>query len=114
MKRVISLALLFLLSSCYSIQYRHSKATPASFQSSVWHNHVVDGVVETSKAVRVDQVCPNGVASIENEVTFVNALASVGTQLGIGVAAILAFMGVDDDGTASANALLLSQSIWWW
>lgn len=73
-------ALGLLLVGCFKHQYvaPNSSAQPSPSYSS-WHHHFVWGLINASGQVNLEQVCPQGIARIENEMSFVNGLVTVFT-----------------------------------
>lgn len=64
------------LSGCYSIRY-HTRAAPEPQPVyDKWHHTNVFGLVESSAPVKVGELCPNGVAVVENEDSAGNRFAS--------------------------------------
>jgi hypothetical protein len=76
-------ALLLLGSACYTIRYERRGAAEAGAPREQWHHAFVGGLVTARNAVDLAAACPNGVVSVENQVTFVNALAQGVTMGGV-------------------------------
>lgn len=74
MKKILGAALLLLLASgCFHIHYVTGEpAAPAPVDES-WHHDWVFGLVE-GDTVAVPQLCPDGLAKVDSETTFVNGL----------------------------------------
>ena len=65
------------LVGCMNHTYVNPSATPeaeASYSGS--YHHIIFGLIDLSKEVNLEQVCPNGVAKIENKQSFVNGLVT--------------------------------------
>jgi hypothetical protein len=75
-------ALLLAASGCYTIRYERRGAAEAGAPREQWHHAFVGGLVTATNAVDLAAACPNGVVSVENEVTFVNAIAQGLTMVG--------------------------------
>jgi len=66
-------ASVFLLSGCYTLRFHHGKQKPEDAPPHEhWHHALFDGLLEVGGPVKVDDFCPNGVYSVENELTFIN------------------------------------------
>jgi hypothetical protein len=72
---------------CYTIRYERRGVAEAGAPREQWHHGFVGGTMPTSRSVDLSAACPTGVVSVENEVTFVNALAQ-GVTMG-GALAVL-------------------------
>jgi len=69
MRALALLAAAACLSGCYSIRY-HTRAAPEPAPAyDQWHHTNVFGLVESSPPVKVSEICPNGVAVVENQLT---------------------------------------------
>ncbi len=77
-KKLIGMALVLVLASgCYRHIYQVPGAIPAGFPAySRWHHHLIFGLVNLSGDVDLPAVCPNGIARITDEHTFLNWLVS--------------------------------------
>jgi hypothetical protein len=82
-----SLVLLLALSTgCYTIRYHRRVERETGDHYERWHHNFFDGLWEASDPVNVDEICPNGVAVVENNVSVTNALGTLGAQILMGVA----------------------------
>ncbi len=72
------LALAF-LGSCYRTKFslRDSTQVTLSEYDENWHHNGILGLVEFSDPVRLDRLCPTGVAEIEQRQSFLNGLVRV-------------------------------------
>lgn len=63
------------LSGCYAIRYHHAGVTaePGTPRER-WHHGAVAGFFDVSGAVPIDEICPEGLAWVENRVTFGDAI----------------------------------------
>ena len=74
MKRfVVSVALLTALAGCYKVDYVQFDSKSVTPDYEEWHHIGVLGLVEFSKPVRLDEICPNGFAKVHHEVSLENA-----------------------------------------
>jgi hypothetical protein len=65
------------MSGCYKHVYQVPGAIPAGFPAySRWHHHLVFGLINLSGDVDLPSVCPQGIARITDEHTFLNWLVS--------------------------------------
>jgi hypothetical protein len=67
---------------CYTIRYERRGAAEGGAPREQWHHGFIGGTVSSTPAVDLSAACPAGVVSVENEVTFVNALAQGVTMVG--------------------------------
>ncbi len=70
------------LSGCYTIRYERRVAPEPGTPREVWHHGLLGGTVPVSRAVKLAEMCPSGVAVVENEITFANWLGQVLTSFG--------------------------------
>lgn len=78
-----ALPLLAASTGCFHITYRtHLDPEPAPAYEA-WHHDFVDGLVEATPAVALDQIRPQGFAQVDERETFVNGLVSDLVQLPI-------------------------------
>ena len=66
------------LSGCFTTRI-YAQARTGGRVSQVeeeWHHIAIFGLVELSDAIALDRVCPEGVAHIDQEETFLNGLVS--------------------------------------
>jgi hypothetical protein len=71
----LALALGLLGPGCFSIRFRNSKAAPeAGEPREKWHHGVLNGLIEASGPVKVDEICAHGMAEVSNQVTVPNGL----------------------------------------
>ena len=84
MRRYAGLALAAAaLSGCYTIRYERRSALPeAGSPREVWHHGILGGSVAASGPVRLAEMCPSGVAVVENQTTFANWLGQALTTFG--------------------------------
>lgn len=82
--RLASLALAALsLAGCYTLRFERRGAAPEPGAArEVWHHGLVGGTFDLSGPVRLDELCPAGVSSVEQQVTFANGLISLATSGG--------------------------------
>ncbi len=67
------LAALLLLPACYSLTLRHGKRMPeAGTPREQWAHTFFGGLWQPSGPIRVDDLCPMGIASVEQEISFPN------------------------------------------
>lgn len=80
--KLVQLALIcLLLPGCYTVRFRHGKLAPeAGVPREKWHHGLVNGLWELTP-LKVDELCPNGVYSIENQLSAVNAISQEATRL---------------------------------
>lgn len=71
------------LSGCYTLRYERRSALPeAGSPREVWHHGILGGTFAASGAVNLAEMCPSGVARVENQTTFANWLGQVLTSFG--------------------------------
>jgi hypothetical protein len=76
-------AALAALSGCYTIRYERRGTSPEpGSPRETWHHGILGGTVAASPAVKLAEMCPAGVAWVENQTTFANWLGQVLTGLG--------------------------------
>ncbi len=77
MKALTSLLMLasLTLTGCYKITYHNGNGAGAYPTSETWHHGAVYGIVEITKPVQLNQVCPTGFAKVHNEISLVNGVA---------------------------------------
>ncbi len=88
--RLAAAAAALALSGCYTIRYERRSALPeGGAPRERWQHGVLGGTFRASAPVDLKAMCPSGVASVENQITFANflgqALTSVGTLGVLGV-----------------------------
>jgi len=79
MMRTLKVALLVfgsLVAGCYRIKYTTNQTPAAAPNYDQWHHNMIFGLAEISDPVNVSQACPNAVAAVENQQTFVNGLVT--------------------------------------
>lgn len=80
MTRALKIALLvsgsLAVASCYRIKYTTNQTPAAAPNYDQWHHNMIFGLAEISDPVNVPQACPNGIAGVENQQTFVNGLVT--------------------------------------
>ncbi len=96
-----------LLSGCYNIRFHRRVESEPAPTSTRWHHAMVNGVADLSGPVKVNTICPDGFAVVENRVTFLNGLANFGPQLVLGSVLASAAKGA---GTGAAAGALVAQS----
>jgi len=69
------LAAALLLGGCYTIRYHHTgvQAEPGTPREK-WHHGAIAGFFDVTGAIRVEEMCPAGLAWVENQVTFGDAI----------------------------------------
>jgi hypothetical protein len=67
-------ALLLLGSACYTIRYERRGAADPGAPREQMHHAFVGGLITLEPHVDLAAICPNGIVSVVNEVSFVNAL----------------------------------------
>ncbi len=70
------------LAGCYTIRYERRGAPEAGAPRERWHHGVLGGAVDASGPIALDEACPDGFASVENQVTFFNGVGQFLTGLG--------------------------------
>jgi hypothetical protein len=71
MARVLLLAMACgALTGCFTIRYHTRAEAEAEPRYDHWHHDALAGLLEASDAIDLSEVCPNGLARIENQVTF--------------------------------------------
>jgi hypothetical protein len=83
-RRVAAAALaLAALSACYTIRYERRSALPEQgAPREAWHHGLLGGTVLVSAPVDLKAMCPDGVAAVQSQVTFVNWLLQALTSGG--------------------------------
>ncbi len=72
------------LSGCYTIRYeRRGMAAQAGTPREGWHHGVLGGTFVASAPVDLAAMCPDGVAAVENRITFGNFLGQALTAFGV-------------------------------
>ncbi len=84
MRRAVAAALAAAaLSGCYTIRYERSSAVPEpGAPREVWQHGILGGTFQGSDPVKLAELCPAGVARVENQVTFANWFGQVLTSFG--------------------------------
>jgi hypothetical protein len=85
--RAVRLAALALaaaaLSGCFTVRYERRGVSPEPGAArEVWHHGVLGGLVAASRPVKLAELCPSGVAAVENQTTFANWLGQALTSFG--------------------------------
>jgi hypothetical protein len=71
------------LSGCYTLRYERRSAVPeAGAPREVWQHGILGGTVAASGPVKLAEMCPSGVAVVENQTTFANWLGQALTTFG--------------------------------
>lgn len=73
--RTAALASALLLTGCYKIDYVAGPSEPVAAQQQ-WHHIGILGLAEFSEPVRLDAICPQGFARVENKRSFLNGLTT--------------------------------------
>lgn len=74
---------LLALSGCYTIRYERRSASPEpGAPRETWQHGVLGGTVPGSRPVKLAEMCPGGVAVVENQTTVANAIGQVLTSFG--------------------------------
>jgi hypothetical protein len=82
-RAVLAAAALAALSGCYTIRYeRHGVAPEPGAPREQWQHGLLGGSIEVSGPVKLSEICPTGVAAVESQVTFANALIQFFTSGG--------------------------------
>jgi len=74
--KTVALTLIFCAPGCYRIKYTTRQPPAPAPNYDEWHHNMIFGLAEISSPVNVSQACPNGIALVENEQTFVNGLVT--------------------------------------
>jgi len=71
------------LSGCYTIRYERRGVSPEpGAPRERWQHGVLGGTIPASRPVKLAELCPAGVAAVENQTTFANALGQLLTSFG--------------------------------
>jgi hypothetical protein len=70
--RLAALAAAVALAGCYTIRYERRAAPEPGAPREQWHHGLLGGSIDLSGPVRLDQACPDGVARVESQTTFIN------------------------------------------
>lgn len=62
------------LTGCFKHTYTTDAEVSGSADYNKWQHHLIYGLVNLSGDIKLNQVCPNGVAKINQKTTFVNGL----------------------------------------
>ena len=85
MKRILCFVLAAaVLSGCYTIRYTTNARPEGAVRDETWQHSFINGLIVASPPTNVSAICPNGVAVVENEITFVNGLLSSIVQGAVG------------------------------
>ncbi len=72
------------LSGCYTIRYeRHGTTAEPGAPREVWSHGILGGTFPASGPVDLARSCPDGIASVENQVTAANAVGQLLTSFGV-------------------------------
>jgi hypothetical protein len=72
------------LGGCYTIRYeRHGVSPEAGAPREVWNHGALGGTIPASRPVDLARACPEGFASVENQVTAGNAVGQLLTSFGM-------------------------------
>lgn len=78
-----ALALAVAGSGCYTIRYERRGVSPEpGTPRETWHHGILGGAVAASRPVKLAEMCPAGVAVVENQVSPANALGQILTSFG--------------------------------
>ncbi len=69
-----------MFTGCFHIRYVREVRAEETPAYDSWHHSAIWGLVNLSGDINVSQACPQGIAEVENEVTFLNWLASRAVQ----------------------------------
>jgi len=81
--RPAALAAIVALAGCYTIRYERRATPEPGAPREQWHHGLVGGAVDLSGPVRLDQACPDGVARVESQTTFINWFLQAVTTGGV-------------------------------
>ncbi len=71
------------LSGCYTIRYeRHGVSAEGGLPREAWNHGVLGGTLPASGAIDLARTCPDGIATVENQTTFFNAIGQLLTSAG--------------------------------
>lgn len=70
------------LSGCYTIRYERRAAPEAGAPRELWNHALLGGTFPASRPVDLARTCPDGVATVESEVTAFNAVGQLLTSFG--------------------------------
>jgi hypothetical protein len=85
----VAAAALWLCSGCYAITLRHGKQIPeAGAPRERWVNTFFGGLWQPGGPVQLDELCPQGVARIEQELSVANSVSAQLTALAASAAAV--------------------------
>jgi hypothetical protein len=90
-RRLLAAALaLATLTACYTIRYERRSVLPeAGASRDRWNNAALGGLIP-GRTVPLAEVCPSGVAVVENQITFVNFVGQALTAVGsLGILGVL-------------------------
>ena len=72
-----------LATGCYTIRYERPGATSdGAVPQERWHHGVLGGVIEASKPIPLEELCPQGVAWVQTQVDAPSALGQLLTSFG--------------------------------
>ena len=77
--KTVALILMLGAAGCYRIKYTTTRPPAPAPNYDEWHHNMIFGLAEISSPVNISQSCPNGVAVVENQQTFVNGLVTAVT-----------------------------------
>ncbi|HEX9052783.1 MAG TPA: DUF2380 domain-containing protein [Anaeromyxobacter sp.] len=82
--RAAAATTLLALAGCYTIRYeRHGVPPEAGAPREVWNHGALGGTIPASHAIDLARTCPDGFASVENQVTAANAVGQLLTSFGM-------------------------------
>ena len=70
------------LPGCYTIRYERRAAAEPGSPREAWHHGILGGTIAASRPVKLAEMCPAGVAWVENQTTFANWLGQLLTSFG--------------------------------
>jgi hypothetical protein len=80
MKRLVAALFVLLLvgqfAGCYKHVYVSGDPAMSSPNYERWHHHLIAGLINLSDETYLSQICPSGVARIEDKHTFLNMLVA--------------------------------------
>ncbi len=82
-RRLAALLAVAALAGCYTIRYERRVAPEPGAAREQWHHGLLGGAIDVSGPVRLDQACPDGVAWVESQTTFINWFLQAVTTGGV-------------------------------
>jgi hypothetical protein len=111
--KILCLLALLACSGCYSMRYETNRRAVGGVQSEQWSHNVV-GLLTITEPINVDAMCPNGIAAVENEVTFLNGLLAVIVRGAVAGSVSVAgsSTGVDPSSLWTSRGISINVPIW--